>query len=113
MAVLLAEKTVYEADLKKYTESDKDESKEGRGSKSRGVRQSTAYPKATKVYAEERGVLRGGFDEEKDKSGDGEDIPLDHLSIDEGLYTFVQTGGCRRRVLTAIYKNQEPSESIC
>ena len=34
------------------------------------------------------------------------DVRLDCISSDEGLYTLVQTGGCRRRVLTAVYKNK-------
>ena len=34
------------------------------------------------------------------------DVRLDCISPDEGLYTLVQTGGCRRRVLTAVYKNK-------
>ena len=110
--MLLVEKSVYDADVLKYLESASDE-RETEGSKkkkSRGVRQATTYPKATKEsgYALSRGVVRGGADKDKDNTADGTDVPLDDMAIDEGLYSFVQTGSCRRRVLTAVYKNKEP-----
>lgn len=82
----------------------------GKSRKKRGVRESTSYPNASnKEYAKSRGVERGGFDPSKDESGDGEDIPLDTLALDEGLYTLVQTGKCRRLVLTRVFQNEPAS----
>ncbi|KAJ3516531.1 hypothetical protein NMY22_g14185 [Coprinellus aureogranulatus] len=116
LAVLLVEKSVYDSDVLRYMEEEREDT-EVDGSKkrkTRGVRQATAYPKATKEskYAEKRGVLRGGFDKAKDATADGADVPLDYMAIDEGLYSFVQTGGCRRLVLTAVYKNELPVPNV-
>jgi hypothetical protein len=32
--------------------------------------------------------------------------------MDEGLYTLVQTGKCRRKVLTAVYRNADPCKFL-
>ena len=101
LAVLLVEKSVYEADILQL------ELEGTKKKKKIGVRQSATYPKANKQYAIAHGLLRGAY-------GGGAcndnilnvDVKIDHTSPDEGLYTLVQTGGCRRRVLTAIYKNK-------
>ena len=101
LAVLLVEKSVYEADILQL------ELEGTKKKKKIGVRQSATYPKANKQYAIAHGLLRGAY-------GGGAcndnilnvDVKIDHTSPDEGLYTLVQTGGCRHRVLTAIYKNK-------
>ncbi|KAF5342587.1 hypothetical protein D9611_001979 [Ephemerocybe angulata] len=119
LAVLLVEKSVYEADLPAYLESS-DVSRElengGKKKKSRKskVREASTYPKpkSPKEYAELRGALRGGHDKANDSTGNGEDIPLDLLAIDEGLYSFVQTGGCRRGVLTQVFRNEVPEPTV-
>ena len=79
--------------------------------KKKAVRQSSTYPKASKQYAIEHGVLRGSFGGTSDNTNLNTDAPFDFKSVDEGLYTLTQTGRCRRKVLTAIYANSEPRKS--
>ncbi|KAF5313671.1 hypothetical protein D9611_010068 [Ephemerocybe angulata] len=121
LAVLLVEKAVYEADLITHLASDSEETsgvpeatQKKKKSRKGTVRESTSYPKpdSAKDYARDRGVLRGGHNPTTDGTGNGEDIPLDSLSIDEGLYTLVQTGTCRRRVLTRVFRNEAPEPSV-
>jgi hypothetical protein len=105
LAVLLVEKSVYEADLSRL-ESGFNNTK---SKKSKGVRQSSTYPKATKKYAISRGLLRGAYGGGKcDEILRRDEVILDCESADEGLYTLVQTGKCRRNVLTIIFKNTNP-----
>ena len=101
LAVLLVEKSVYEADISRL------ESEGTKTKKRTGVRQSATYPKANKQYAIAHGLLRGAYGGGAcDDNILNADVQLDRRSPDEGLYTFVQTGGCRRQVLTAVYKNK-------
>lgn len=106
---MLAEKSIYNADL---SDLEKVTNNETGGAKGRGkkktVRQSSEYPKATKEYAIAHGVRRGGFDESFDADPMPTDVPLDRDSIDEGLYSFVQSVTCRRKVLMQIYGNDIP-----
>lgn len=104
LAVLLVEKAAYEVDLSKVKEV-----MQG-GSKKKNIRKSSDYPKATKAYAIEHGVLRGAYGGKTDDNLVKERVPLDQESADEGLYTFVQTGICRRLILMEIYGNELPSE---
>jgi len=105
LAVLLVEKSVYEADLTKLDEALS-------GHKKKSVRQSSTYPKAPKGYAIQHGVQRGSFGGLSDENLLKEGVPLDTKSLDEGLYSFAQTGSCRRQVLTVIYGNDTARESI-
>lgn len=101
LAVLLVEKSVYEADISQL------ESEGTKKKKKTGVRRSATYPKANKQYAIAHGLLRGAYGGGAcDDNILNVDVQLDHTSPDEGLYTLVQTGGCRRQVLTAVYKNK-------
>ncbi|KAF4622101.1 hypothetical protein D9613_009530 [Agrocybe pediades] len=107
LAVLLVEKSVFEADLSKV--NDKDNSL---ATKQTGVRQSVTYPKAPKGYAIRHGIQRGSHHGNSDKNLQvaGEPpVPLDSESPDEGLYSLAQTGGCRREILTQIYGNKRPN----
>jgi hypothetical protein len=105
---LLAEKSIYDADLSDLAKAANNEtSAKGKGKK-KGVRQSSEYPKATKEYAIAHGVRRGGIDEKFDADPMPTDVPLDRDSIDEGLYSFVQSVSCRRKVLMEIYGNDIP-----
>ncbi|KAF8189324.1 P-loop containing nucleoside triphosphate hydrolase protein [Pholiota molesta] len=117
IAVLLVEKTTYEADLFKIAEARIDE--QGKLKKKLTVRQSSAYSKSKdRQYAVNRGVLRGAFGGATDalpiisSHDSGDDVPLDSGSIDEGLYTLVQTRLCRRQILTKIYKNQIANPTV-
>lgn len=109
MAVLLVEKTAYEADLSKL--QDEMSANVAVKKKAHGVRQSSIYPKASKSYAAEHGVLRGDSSGKNDKVEQCLPVPLDSGSIDEGLYTLVQTGTCRREVLTKIFGNNKSCTS--
>jgi hypothetical protein len=97
---------VYEADLTRLDEALMSEKKR------KTISQSSTYPKAPKGYAIRHGVLRGSFDGLGDENILEEHVPLDMKSLDEGLYTLVQTGLCRRKVLTLIYGNDTPRKSI-
>ena len=103
LAVLLVEKSVYEADISQLES-------EGTGTKTKkktGVQQSATYPKANKQYAIAHGLLRGAYGGAAcDDNILNADVQLDCISPDKGLYTLVQTGGCRWQVLTAVYKSK-------
>ena len=102
-AVLLVEKSVYEANL----DNPQDENKKGKKS----IRQSAAYSKAkTKDYAIKHGVLRGAYGGLTNEVGHIQEVPVDIGSIDEGLYGFVQSTTCRWAVLTRIYRNKKASK---
>ena len=106
LAVLLVEKSIYEADLSRL-ESAFEVGKKSK--KNKGVRQSSTYPKATKQYAISRGLLRGAYGGGKcDEILKRDEVMLDCESMDEGLYTLVQTGKCRRKVLTTVFGNTDP-----
>ena len=108
LAVLLVEKSAYEADLSGLSD---ETAVSATKSKSKGVRQSSTYPKATKDYAIMHGVLRGSYGGQSDKNHLNEDVYLDRNSLDEGLYSLVQTGKCRRAVLQSVYRNEKPCKS--
>ena len=105
LAVLLVEKSVYEADLSRL-----ESAFEGKKlKKSKGVWQSSTYPKATKQYAISHGLLRGAYGGGTcDEILRRDEVALDRESMDEGLYTLVQTGKCRRKVLTTVFNNADP-----
>ncbi|KAF9477172.1 P-loop containing nucleoside triphosphate hydrolase protein, partial [Pholiota conissans] len=111
LAVLLVEKSVYDADLDKSCQDDQ----KPKGKKN-GLRQASSYPKAkSKDYAIKRGVLRGGSSGLSDGVAIGVDVPVDISSIDEGAHSFVQATTCRREVLTRIYGNDKakPTAPCC
>lgn len=113
LAVLLVEKSVYEADLSRLESAFNRDTASTKSKKSKGVRQSSTYPKATKKYAISRGLLRGAYGGGKcDEILRRDEVILDSKSMDEGLYTLVQTGKCRRKVLTTIFKNANPCKSF-
>lgn len=102
LGVLLVEKSVYDLDVSGVNGKEK----KGKG-KQKGVRQTLDYPKGKKGHAFKHGVLRGGHNGEYDHTLVKEAVPVDYEALDEGLYAFVQTGSCRRAVLTDIYRNIE------
>ena len=108
LAVLLVEKSAYDVDL---TEP---QGQKGKPKiKKANVREPTNYTKSKdKNYAINRGVLRGAFGGASDEIPARIEVPLDRLSIDEGLHTLVQTMDCRRKVLTEIYGNEIPRKSL-
>ncbi|KAL1674687.1 P-loop containing nucleoside triphosphate hydrolase protein [Schizophyllum commune] len=70
------------------------------------------HGKRTKKDAIARGLLRGAADTLHDAIFVREQPPFDWSSEDENLLVYVQTGICRRAVLTEIYKNQPPNPSV-
>jgi len=105
LAVLLVERSMYKANLSRLESLEGTKTK----TKSKGVQQSSTYPKATKQYAISCGLLRGAY-----RGGDcdqiiaNDKVPLDRDSMDEGLYTLVQMGKCQQKVLTPVYRNANP-----
>ena len=75
-------------------------------------RKGQKHGKRTKKVAIARGLFRGAADAKHDAVFVREQPPLDWASDNENLLVFVQTGICRRAVLTDIYRNQPPSEYI-
>jgi superfamily II DNA/RNA helicase len=105
LAVLLVEKSVYNADLSKLNANISLEADGNSKARKRGVRQSSTYPKATKEYAIQHGVQRGDETGAFDKMIGTCITNLDSDSIDEGLFTLAQSTTCRRGVLIKIYGN--------
>jgi len=102
LAVLLVEKSVFDADLSKIS----NEKNTTAATKQKGVRQSKVYPKAPKGYAIRHGIQRGAHHGHSDENQVRNNVPLDSLSPDEGLYSLAQTGECRRGILSQIYGNK-------
>ncbi|KAF4610293.1 hypothetical protein D9613_010675 [Agrocybe pediades] len=106
LAVLLVEKSVFDVNI---TQVDREEGdKNTPATKRKGVRQSLAHSKAPKGYAVRHGVQRGAHHGLSDDNLLNAAVPLDSKSPDEGLYSLVQTGKCRREVLGEIYDNEHP-----
>ncbi|KAF8172287.1 P-loop containing nucleoside triphosphate hydrolase protein [Pholiota molesta] len=107
LAVLLVEKTIYDADLGSPPQHDQ----KSKGKKT--IWQSSNYPKAkTKDYAIKHGVLRGAYGGVSEQVVAGIDVPVDVASADEGIYGFVQAMTCRRGVLTKIYGNEKAAPTV-
>lgn len=107
LAVLLVEKSAYDLDLPMFETQKANTSSKKKGN----VREATEYPKSKdKEYAIKHGVLRGAHDGRNDAVTERGDVPIDFHSVNEGLYAFVQTLKCRRKILTKIYENAEPSQ---
>ncbi|KAJ7573001.1 P-loop containing nucleoside triphosphate hydrolase protein, partial [Mycena floridula] len=106
LAVLLVEKAAYEVDVavqKAAEAAGKSKTKK----KSKKTVEKKA--KAGKEFAEAHGSNRGSHDGKKDAILTRVEPPLDPEALDEGLYVLIQTGICRRKVLTKIYANQVPN----
>jgi superfamily II DNA/RNA helicase len=102
LAVLLLEKSIYDADLDKGCQD------EQKTKVKKTIRQSSNYPKVKmKKYAIKRGVLLGTYGSLSDKVATGIDVPIDVSSIDEGAYGLVKLTTCHRGVLTDVYGNEK------
>lgn len=104
LAVLLAEKSAYDVGLdERQSQKEENSKKKKKGS----VRKATTYPKSKdKNYTVNHGVQR------MDIHPAQIDVPLDHESIDEGVYPLFQTADCHRKVIAAVCKNQTPSKYL-
>jgi hypothetical protein len=63
------------------------------------------------VYAKSRGIDRGAAGGKHDAIPVADTPPLDPEAANEGLYVLVQSGTCRRAILTTIYRNKPASKS--
>lgn len=116
LAVLLVEKSAYGFNCEELGE-DVDEAKKktkGKAQTSRKLQKTTGeYVKGGKGYAESRGVKRGSHNGKCDKlTHAGWSPVIDRRAKDENLLAFVQTGCCRRAMLTAIFDNYGSGQSF-
>lgn len=125
LAVLLVEKSAYSLNCEELVSELQGESKgkktkpKGRG-KAKGKDKQPAqqehttgeYAKSTeKDFAQSRGVKRGSCDRKSDEHPKvGWEPRIDCRAKDEGLLAFVQTGSCRRNILTTVYENATPGQ---
>jgi hypothetical protein len=114
LAVLLVEQSAYGVDLDlDVVEAElmaNIPKKRSKTKTKKNVPGATETPKLSaqvrKKAAEARGSKRGCGDGKHDTIFVKEQPRLDVLQADKGLLTFVQTGKCRRLVLTIIYGNK-------
>ncbi|KAE9389310.1 P-loop containing nucleoside triphosphate hydrolase protein [Gymnopus androsaceus JB14] len=123
LAVLLVEKSAYSLNCEELVSELQGESKgkktkpKGRG-KAKGKDKQPAqqehttgeYAKSTeKDFTQSRGVKRGSCDRKSDEHPKvGWEPRIDCRAKNEGLLAFVQTGSCRRNILTTVYENATP-----
>ncbi|KAF8867590.1 P-loop containing nucleoside triphosphate hydrolase protein, partial [Infundibulicybe gibba] len=119
LAVLLVEKSIYDADLSKIDQSPQNKLGNAKtsirkGATKPGVHQPGTYPKATKGYAVRHGSKRGAHGGQDDGIlNSATEVAIDVEAPDEGLYSFlVQTGQCRRLILTKIFRNEMPTPTV-
>lgn len=112
LAVLLAEQSAFQVDLDdmgkvQETTTSAKSSKGGRKKgKGRTHKQKKAKGKGGKKHGEARGSRRGARDGLHDAIFVREQPRIDPEGLDEGLYALVQTGRCRRNVITQVYNNK-------
>ncbi|KAE9387374.1 P-loop containing nucleoside triphosphate hydrolase protein [Gymnopus androsaceus JB14] len=110
LAVLLVEKSAYAEELGALQELLEDTAKKSGKKKKPGgaAAQKKTSAKDKRQYAEIHGVNRGSYRGKKDHVYLKSEPPIDETALNEGLFVLVQTGICRRQVLTKIFKNKEP-----
>jgi hypothetical protein len=102
----LVEPTAYSIDI----ETALKEAEEG--GKKKGPKGKKGKKKTSgKHSAQARGVKRGAVGGNNDQIFLREQPVLHPEADDEGLLVFVQTGLCRRLVLTAVYHNPDPGKN--
>ncbi|THV07053.1 P-loop containing nucleoside triphosphate hydrolase protein [Dendrothele bispora CBS 962.96] len=117
LAVLLVEKSAYTLDCE-HLLSENSEALSKSGKKGRKTTSEKGeYRKATtKDYADLHGVKRGaygGIPSGMDKNHLPEYTPsILRQAKDEGLLAFVQTGTCRRMILSLIYNNHRADPTV-
>ena len=123
LAVLLVEQSAYGVDIgedvreAEATAKGLPRQRKNKRGKGKAV-QATGQPKtntkeeikARKQAAQARGSKRGTQDGKNDNILVKQQPIIDAESMDEGLYALVQTGLCRRKILTEIYGNKPASE---
>ncbi|THU92046.1 P-loop containing nucleoside triphosphate hydrolase protein, partial [Dendrothele bispora CBS 962.96] len=97
LAILLVERSAY-GQVLEWSE------KKGTN-RGKGKQKAPQSSKARKEYTTAHGINRAGFDKIKDAMIEKVEPEIDMEVENEGLYALVQTGICRRAVLTKIYNN--------
>ncbi|KAJ7731866.1 P-loop containing nucleoside triphosphate hydrolase protein [Mycena metata] len=114
IAILLVEPSAYTVDLK--AELEKEHAPRGKkkvapkGEESEAEKRKKAQDK--KLYAKSRGVDRGAAGGKHDAILVADTPPLDPEATNEGLYVLIQTGTCRRAILTTIYNNKPAVSTV-
>jgi hypothetical protein len=128
--VLLVEQAVYKVDIGQDVrdaeatakglprQGKKQNKKKGKGKAAvagteQPKRKTKEEAKAQREAAQARGLKRGTRDGKNDAIFVKEQPILDAEVDDEGLHVLVQTGLCRRKVLTEIYGNKTASKQFC
>lgn len=119
LVVLLAEQSVYSTILDehgrrpaKFKFQKGKKSPKNKPTAPNRQQSATEATKARKVYSILRGSQRGSTDKTKDVIHSPDRAALNKEAEDEGLYTLVQAGSCRRQILTEVYKNKSSCESF-
>jgi hypothetical protein len=115
LAVLLVEQSAYGIDVAEEiaAKAGPARTKKGKGKVNEGVESEAAKKRQAqkrKSHAKARGVNRGSVGGKHDAIFVYDTPPLDPEAPNEGLHVLVQTGLCRRLVLTEIYKNKPPGQ---
>ncbi|KAJ7319128.1 P-loop containing nucleoside triphosphate hydrolase protein, partial [Mycena albidolilacea] len=100
IAILLVEPSAYAIDL--FAELAKEQpakEKESEAEKRKKAQE-------RKAYAKSRGINRGAAGGKHNVIPVADTPPLDPEAANEGLYVLVQSGTCRRAILTTIYRNK-------
>ncbi|KAF8145811.1 P-loop containing nucleoside triphosphate hydrolase protein [Mycena galopus ATCC 62051] len=113
LAVLLVEQSAYGIDLEEevVSKAAPARAKRGKGKADQSVESDTVKKRRAqkrKAHAKARGVHRGCVGGKHDAIFVHDTPPLDPEAANEGLHVLVQTGLCRRLVLTEIYQNKSP-----
>ncbi|KAJ7859516.1 hypothetical protein B0H14DRAFT_3446642 [Mycena olivaceomarginata] len=114
IAILLVEPSAYAIDLR--AEVEKEHGAKGKKKEKAKEKESEAEKRKKaqerKAYAKSRGVDRGAAGGKHDAVLVADTPVLDPEASNEGLYVFVQTGTCRRAILTTIYGNQPANPTV-
>ncbi|KAJ7195049.1 P-loop containing nucleoside triphosphate hydrolase protein [Mycena pura] len=118
LAILLVEPSAYAVDLEKPVATPvpaarAKKKKQAEGKESAAEKKRKAAER--KAYANSRGAKRGAIGGKHDFIFKQDTPILDPEAPNEGLYVLVQTGTCRRAVLTLIYGNKpaQPTVPCC
>lgn len=117
LAVLLVEQSAYGVDVQEEiaAKAAPARAKRGKGKADQVVESAAAKKRQAqkrKAHAKARGVNRGSVGGKHDAIFVRDTPPLDPEAANEGLHVLVQTGLCRRLVLTEIYQNEAPGKQI-
>ncbi len=105
---MLVEKSAYAEDLNALQELVEDVAKKAAKKKKPGGSKKKGTAKEKRVHAEARGLRRGWSGAEYDAVLAKTEPQRVENADNEGLFVLVQTGVCRRQVLTKIFKNEKP-----